>query len=1249
MGIARSSSMLGKITVFIVICFCVLSAQGKYGGGTGEPNDPYLIYTAEQMNAIGADSNDWDKHFRLMADIDLSDFTGTNFNIIGTQYNPFNGVFDGNGHAISNFTYDSNERDDIGLFGYVDYVGGVQVIAEIKNLDLLDPNINAGNGDFVGSIAGHLRSVIISNCRVNGGRVFGGDYVGGVVGIGSGTYSHIQHCHSNTTVSGRDSVGGLAGRYSQTKDSSALIENSSATGDVFATGSCLGGLVGINRGTISNSYATAGVLGDDYVGGLVGDNYDGKITNSYSAGSVVGDYCVGGLIGNNLGTISNSYSVGNVSGANDFGGLVGYNSGTVMASFWDIETSGQTASAGGSGKTTTEMQMASTFIGWTGCGNEGIWILDEGNDYPNLWWEQKPGNPLPVYQLSNFITGTGTESDPYLIYTPDELNKIGLFHCEWDKHFKLMADIDLVGIPEGEFNIIGRNYEYGFGYEYDKEPFTGVFEGCGRKIFNFSYTSTGRNSAGLFGYVDGPNAQIKNVLLINVDINTPKGRNVGSLIGYLEDGIVINCSNQGGLVTGNYNVGGLIGGNSGFVTDCYADCNVTSIGFACGGLVGSNEGGGRIWKSYADGTANSADNPVGALVGYNSGYIYECFASGSAWGAYSVGGLVGRNYHGTVVNCYAAGYAYGNRLVGGLLGLNDYAKAANSYSICSVTGSADNIGGLVGLNNYSEVTNCIWNIETSGQLISDGGIGLTTEQMLDVNSYLGEGWDFVCELDNGPSDMWAENPAGGYPILWWQLDPLPSLPTFSGGAGTYDKPYRIANVSDLSRIGHNPRLMDKHFSLINDVNLIDVNFFLIGNSIHPFTGKLNGKGNTVSNLDINRPEDAYIGFFRYVDGPDAEVSGLNLRKVNVKGSGNTGALAGFANGNLIDCSVEDCNISGKCRTGGLIGVLHGRAEHCIAIGQISSSGDYRESVGGLVGESQGEVSNCSSYVTVSGVGYVGGLVGYNLMNGKIYDSSSIVNSYGSEAVGGLVGRNAGWISRCYSEGEIYGDRRVGGLVGWCLGPSEIMILECYSNANVEANQYGAGGLVGDNRYASIYNCYSKGVVEGNAYTGGLIGGNGGDVRYCYSTGTVFGKGETIGGLVGDRWYNVVVVSSFWDTETSGQQTSDGGTGKTTVEMQTERAFTDAGWDFTGETANGTDDIWDICEGTNYPKLVWQIPIADFVCPDGVNFFDFSFFASLWTEDNCGALNDCEGRDLDLLGSVDIKDLGIFANNWLKGF
>ncbi|MHC4324394.1 MAG: right-handed parallel beta-helix repeat-containing protein, partial [Planctomycetota bacterium] len=66
----------------------------KYGGGTGEPNDPYLIYTAGQMNTIGAEPNDWEKHFKLMADIDLKDFGDSSFNLIGSESHPFMGVFD---------------------------------------------------------------------------------------------------------------------------------------------------------------------------------------------------------------------------------------------------------------------------------------------------------------------------------------------------------------------------------------------------------------------------------------------------------------------------------------------------------------------------------------------------------------------------------------------------------------------------------------------------------------------------------------------------------------------------------------------------------------------------------------------------------------------------------------------------------------------------------------------------------------------------------------------------------------------------------------------------------------------------------------------------------------------------------------------------------------------------------------------------------------------------------------------------
>ena len=156
--------------------------------------------------------------------------------------------------------------------------------------------------------------------------------------------------------------------------SDGLISNCYATGSVSGGNKYIGGLAGSNIGsTISNCYAVGPVDGNDSTGGLVGFNYwFGTISNCYATGTVDGNAHTGGLVGHNDGsygcsTISNCYATGAVDGNDETGGLVGYNyDGTVSASFWDIETTGQSSSAGGEGKTTAEMQTESTFTdaGW---------------------------------------------------------------------------------------------------------------------------------------------------------------------------------------------------------------------------------------------------------------------------------------------------------------------------------------------------------------------------------------------------------------------------------------------------------------------------------------------------------------------------------------------------------------------------------------------------------------------------------------------------------------------------------------------------------------------------------------------------------------------------------------------------------------------------------------------------------------------------------------------------------------------
>jgi hypothetical protein len=100
-----------------------------------------------------------------------------------------------------------------------------------------------------------------------------------------------------------------------------------------------------------------------------------------------------------------------------------------------------------------------------------------------------------------------------------------------------------------------------------------------------------------------------------------------------------------------------------------------------------------------------------------------------------------------------------------------------------------------------------------------------------------------------------------------------------------------------------------------------------------------------------------------------------------------------------------------------------------------------------------------------------------------------------------------------------------------------------------------------------------------------VGLNYGTVSNCYSTGTVTGNRD-VGGLVGSGGDDI--ISSFWNIQTSGQTTSQGGNGLFTPNMQTASTFLDAGWDFMDEILNGTEDIWWILEGQDYPRLWWEL-------------------------------------------------------------
>ena len=401
------------------ICIFLMSsipAYSQYGGGTGEPNTPYQIADVNDFQTLCATPTDWNKFFILTADVDLTGLTFTQSPIAPDtrtddyfQGTPFTGIFDGKGYTISNLKIAASEKDYIGLFGCA---GG-----QICNLSVGNVNVTGSGrvGGLVGSNSGSITSCYATGTvsgidglvgglvGSNGGKitfcyatgtVSGGGTVGGLVGY---NFLSITSCHATGAVGGSFNVGGLAG-----KNEHGSITSCYATGEVSDSGDysdSVGGLVGSNNlGRISDCYSTGPVSGDHNVGGLVGlsDFPTSSITSCYATGSVTGVDYVGGLVGwNRRARLTSCYATGEVSGiGHDVGGLVGYiRNASAAYCFWDIETSGQPTSAGGTGKTTSEMQTQSTFTDarWDFVdeiinGTDDLWFI-RPNEYPKLHWQ----------------------------------------------------------------------------------------------------------------------------------------------------------------------------------------------------------------------------------------------------------------------------------------------------------------------------------------------------------------------------------------------------------------------------------------------------------------------------------------------------------------------------------------------------------------------------------------------------------------------------------------------------------------------------------------------------------------------------------------------------------------------------------------------------------------------------------------------------------------------------------------------
>lgn len=290
--------------------------------------DEYVISTADELAGLAVIANTehqfGGKTVKLGADIDLENQEWTPIGIWDDSSDfpeCFSGVFDGQGHTISNLYISNDSLSYVGLFGWISSGATISNLT-IENVNVTGTRVNAEYSVDVGALAGFVDNMdsdptLITNCSVIGGTVSSISDISSSVGglIGSTRYGpEISHCYVEATVTGNYAVGGIVGQHNQ----DAKMSCCSADCTLISDGH-VGGLVGSAMGDTSSISACAAnslIQGSsDSMGGIVGTFYGGNITDCLSmidttiSGSQ--DFA-GGIVGNCYyeTNITNCYSTG---------------------------------------------------------------------------------------------------------------------------------------------------------------------------------------------------------------------------------------------------------------------------------------------------------------------------------------------------------------------------------------------------------------------------------------------------------------------------------------------------------------------------------------------------------------------------------------------------------------------------------------------------------------------------------------------------------------------------------------------------------------------------------------------------------------------------------------------------------------------------------------------------------------------------------------------------------------------------
>lgn len=932
--------------LFLSVIGSVFGYDWSTNPGTGSEANPYQISTPEHLLAI----NDIDTtgiRFVLTNTIDLDPALPGNCIFDSAVVEFIDGTFDGNDYSIENLIIQRlGPVVMIGLFGSVGEGG------HVKNLRIENVSITDDGAHLVGALAGENLGIII-NCH-SSGTLGGGLQVGGLVGSNGKWNSFkglIANSSSSCTITGEapGNKGGLtAYNYSS-------IFQCSYSGSIDTTDYGFGGLIGDNSGVVNQCFSNA-EISSGWGGGLIGVN-SGIVRDSYAMGAISSDFSgdTAGLVAENysyeinrFARIENCYAACQI-GANALGLVRMWDPhGSTLSSFWDTEVSGTLESNGGKGLTTVQMKDPNTYIkaGWdlageTANGADDIWRIDPtvNNGYPSLVFKPIDG-------------GDGSAQNPYIIYTQQQLLNFFNDSAMWDKHVKLIANIDLSGTVFTSAPI---------------GTFTGVFDGCGCTINGLTVHSASEGELGLIDVI-GRGGQVKNLFIKNASMTDGDG----GILAVLNLGQITDCHVEG-ILDGAFTCGGLVSVNDGWIARCSADCDVTDSSFTAGGLVGENSFLGIIRESCSSGSVGLSTYG-GGLVAQNYGKIEHCYSEASVSGLGNAGALVGSNELGVIICCYAVGQVQDDKLVG----TNCSGVIAHSYY-----GSVDWLEPWEGNSWYKEDGH-IWTVDTIHQNYYYPR--LKWQQWgIPVNSDIWGYW--APEYRRDPTrDGSAEHPYR----FSFQLADYPA---------DWDKHFVMTEDVDMERVGY-PAFHEAVIPYFNGTldggghvikNLVMENVNNNYQAMGVF-GML-GYDASVKRLGI----EGEVNYCGYLPAVFAGINFGTLQECYAKGSVSCynygGVLTGFNGGTIRNCyaegtlSLETENESEEIVGGGLYARSWGRVLNSYAsVETISSHNNW--SISGLGGLNEGLVWNSFWNIDLVDPGFI--LGGKPLTTNQLKDPDSFV-------------------------------------------------------------------------------------------------------------------------------------------------------------------------------------------------------------------------------------------------------------------